>query len=124
MTYNRRLASLARVSFLSVALAFPVATAAYADGDFNISRESVILQSVVDAPVATAQANALELGRNDAFGGVSSAQLSPAGTSVDSRLASTVPQMGGKRDLVGTGGHQDDLANQIYQPGHTVGFGG
>lgn len=33
------------------------------------------------------------------------------------RLASTVPMVGGARDLIGQHGAQDALANQIYQPG-------
>jgi hypothetical protein len=33
------------------------------------------------------------------------------------RVASTVPTVGGKRDLIGDHGAQDALANQIYQPG-------
>ena len=104
MTTTLRLSSIARMAVLSVALAFPVATSAYADGDFNISRDNIDLQSAATGSPFKSVRDAARQREYD-------------------RLASTVPMVGGKRDLVGNGGHQDNLANEIYQPGHTVGVG-
>jgi hypothetical protein len=105
MSVNLRLASLARVAVLSAALAVPAVTAAYADDGFFVDREGVNLQSAATAsPFSTVR---------DA-----------AKSQEDARLASTVPTVAGKRDVVGAGGHQDELNRLIYQPGHTVGFGG
>ena len=99
-----RLGSIARVAVLSAALAFPIATSAYADGDFNISRDSIDLQSAATGSPFASVRNAARQQEYD-------------------RLASTKPMVGGKRDLVGNRGPQDNLANEIYQPGHTVGVG-
>jgi hypothetical protein len=103
MSLNLRFAPLARAVALSAALALPAATAAFADGDFNTNREDINLQSAATA---------------SPFSSVKSA----ARAQEDSRLATTSKTVPGKRDLLGAGGHQDELANQIYQPGHTVGF--
>ena len=105
MSVNLRFASLARVATIALALAIPVATAAYADDEYNSGRDAVNLQSAESA---------------SPFSSVRSA----AGAHEDTRVTSTVPMVGGKHDVLGAGGGQDDLANKIYQPGHTVGVGG
>jgi len=45
------------------------------------------------------------------------APQSQTGGTADSRVVSTVPTVGGRADIVGNHGPQDNLAKQIYQPG-------
>jgi hypothetical protein len=118
-----RFNTLARAATLSLALVFPVAISAYADDEYGTGHEAVIQQAAASqhsAPLSVAQRDALndafKVGQNDAFGGSRSSQLAPVSQSYNSRLAST-SATAGNRDLVGAGGVQDQIANQIYQPG-------
>jgi hypothetical protein len=123
MTNSLRVNSFARAAALSLVLIAPVATTAFADDEYGTQHETVISQaasSTPSAPLSVAQSNALsdafKVGQNDAFGASRSAQLAPVGESYVGRLAST-DGSAGKRDLVGAGGAQDELARAIYQPG-------
>ena len=118
-----RFTTLARAATLSMALAFPLVSMAYADDEYGTGHAAVIQQAAASphsAPLTTAQTNALDdafkVGQNDAFGASRSSQLAPVSESYNSRLASTSATVG-NRDLVGAGGAQDQLANQIYHPG-------
>lgn len=118
-----RFTILARAATLSMALAFPLATMAFADDEYGTGHAAVIQQaaaSTPSAPLTTAQTNALndafKVGQNDAFGAARSSQLAPVSESYNSRLAST-SATSGNRDLVGAGGAQDQIANQIFHPG-------
>ena len=115
--------TLARAVTLTMALAIPVASIAYADDEYGTAHETVIKQAATSqhsAPLSVAQRNELndvfKVGQNDAFGAARSSQLAPTVESYNSRLASTNGVIG-KRDLVGAGGAQDKLANEIYHPG-------
>ena len=57
------------------------------------------------------------VGQNNDFGADRTSQPMQALQDYQSRLASTVPMVGGKRDIVGAGGQQDTLARDIYTPG-------
>ena len=118
-----RFTTLARAATLSMALAFPIATIAYADDEYATGHSAVIQQAAASTPSAkltVAQTNALndafKVGQNDAFGAARSSQLAPVSESYNSRLASTSAQVG-NRDLVGAGGVQDQIANQTFHPG-------
>ena len=118
-----RFNSFARAATLSLALAFPIATIAYADDEYGTGHEAVIQQAAASqpgAPLTVAQRDTLndafKVGQNDAFGGSRSSQLAPVSQSYNGRLASTSATVG-NRDLVGSGGVQDQIANQIYHPG-------
>ena len=115
--------TLARAATLSMALAIPVATVAYADDEYGTGHATVIQQaaaSTPSAPLTAAQRDqlndAFKVGQNDAFGAARSSQLAPSAESYNSRLASTTGTAG-NRDLVGAGGAQDKLANEIFHPG-------
>ena len=117
-----RFNTLARAATLSLALAFPIVTIAYADDEYGTGHEAVIQQAAASphsAPLSVAQRDALndafKVGQNDAFGGARSSQLAPSSESYTGRIAST--GMAGKRDVVGMGGAQDALATEIYHPG-------
>ena len=76
-----RLASLARVATLALALA-PLAGVAYADDEYNTGHAAVIAQAALSQPAAPLSANqvatlndAFKVGQNDAFGGATSSQL-------------------------------------------------
>jgi hypothetical protein len=123
MLRSNRFTTLARAATLSMALAIPVASIAYADDEYGTGHESVIQQAAASqpsAPLTVAQTKALDdafkVGQNDAFGGARSSQLAPSSESYSSRLAST-SATSGNRDLVGAGGAQDKLANEIFHPG-------
>jgi hypothetical protein len=118
-----RFTTLARAATLSLALAFPIATVAYADDEYGTGHEAVIQQAAASTPSAAltvAQRDALndafKVGQNDAFGGSRSSQLAPVSQSYNGRLAS-MSATAGNPDLVGAGGAQDQIANQIYHPG-------
>jgi hypothetical protein len=118
-----RFTTLARAATLSMALAFPIATIAYADDEYGTGHEAVVQQAAASTPSAkltVAQTNALndafKVGQNDAFGAARSSQLAPVNQTYNSRLAS-MSATSGNRDLVGAGGAQDQIANQIYHPG-------
>jgi hypothetical protein len=118
-----RFTTLARAATLSMALAFPLATMAYANDEYGTGHEAGIQQGAASTPSAAltiAQTNALndafKVGQNDAFGAARSSQLAPVSQSYNSRLAST-SAIAGNRDLVGAGGVQDQVANQTFHPG-------
>lgn len=118
-----RFTILARAATLSMALAFPIATLAYADDEYATGHEAVIQQAAASAPSAALTAaqrdalnDAFKVGQNDAFGGSRSSQLAPVSQNYNGRLAS-MSATAGDRDLVGAGGAQDQIANQIYHPG-------
>ncbi|HKW53257.1 MAG TPA: hypothetical protein VJO12_06170 [Stellaceae bacterium] len=118
-----RFSTPARAATLSMALAFPIATMTYANDEYGTGHEAVIQQaaaSTPSAPLSVAQTNALndafKVGQNDAFGAARSSQLAPVNQNYNSRLAS-MSATAGNRDLVGAGGAQDQIANQIYHPG-------
>ncbi len=122
MSNMLRLSSLARVAAVSMAFALPLAGAAYADDEYGTGHDSVIRQAAASspsAPLSVAQVQALneafQVGQNDAFGGSRSSQLAPSALSYTGRIAST--GLAGKRDVVGAGGAQDELANVIFHPG-------
>jgi len=103
MSSTMRFASIARVATIAAALAIPAATAAYADDVYN----SGGLEAVVQQSAASVNKNT-QSAAQDA-----------------SRLASTAKAVGGKRDLLGTGGQQDAVAREIYRPGAgSTGAGG
>ena len=123
MLATSRFTSLARVATLSLALAAPFAGAAYADDEYGTGHAAVIAQAAASQPSAPLSASQVaqlndvfKVGQNDAFGGSRSSQLAPSSESYSSRLAST-SATSGNRDLVGAGGAQDKLANEIFHPG-------
>jgi hypothetical protein len=137
MSQSLRITAMARAAALSVALLVPAASGAFAqqstleqiyqpgvNNAFGAQSEKQILRAARAAPAAPAltaeQRRVLEkefkTGQNDAFGAASAPQPSQL-IQEYSHTASTVPIVGGKRDLVGDGGHQDELAREIYRPG-------
>ena len=124
MSNTLRITSLARAAALSLALVAPLAVTAYADDEYGTQHEAVISQaasSMPSAPLSVAQFNSLndafKVGQNDAFGASRSSQLAPVAQSYMGRVASSGSAASGKLDVVGAGGEQDRLANQIYHPG-------
>lgn len=115
----------ARSAALAVLLAAAgFAGTAYANDEYGTGHEAVIAQaasSQPSAPLSAAQVaqlnDAFKVGQNDAFGGARSSQLAPVPQSTPSRLASLSRTIAGKADVVGAGGGQDALAQQIYHPG-------
>ena len=115
MSNNFRLTTLARAAALSMALAIPavsgLATAAHADDMYGVGTQhgALIRQSAETAP-SFGTAVGLALGKKapqqQAFAGQTAAPVVS-----DAGATST------KRDLVGDGGHQDDVAREIYNPG-------
>jgi hypothetical protein len=136
MSQSLRITAMARVAALSVALLVPAASGAFAqqstleqiyqpgvNNAFGAQSERQVLraaQAPATAPLTAEQRRGLEkefkTGQNDAFGAASAPQPTQL-IQEYSRTASTVPVVGGKRDLVGDGGYQDELAREIYQPG-------
>ena len=124
MSNTLRITSLARAAALSLALVAPLAVTAYADDEYGTQHEAVIRQaakSTPSAPLSVAQLNALndafKVGQNDAFGASRSPQLAPVAQSYMGRLATSGSAASGKLDVVGAGGEQDQVANQIFHPG-------
>ncbi|HEX7967703.1 MAG TPA: hypothetical protein VF502_05750 [Stellaceae bacterium] len=122
MSSTLRITNLARVAALSMAFALPLAGVAYADDEYGTGHETVIRQAAASHPSASlsvAQTRALDeafkVGQNDAFGASRSSQLAPSVESYTGKVASIA--LAGKRDVVGAGGAQDALANQIFHPG-------
>ena len=114
--------SLARIATLSLMLAAPFAGSALADDEYGTGHNLVIAQAAASQPAPQLSArqaeqlyDAFKVGQNDAFGAARSSQLAPVPQANTSRLASTSRMVG--NDLVGSGGPQDALANQIYHPG-------
>jgi hypothetical protein len=142
MSHTLRITAMARAAALSVAFLVPVASGAFAqqstleqiyqpggDSAFGAQSQQQVLRAARVAPTAPLTAEQrrgldkeFKTGQNDAFGGASAPQPSQL-IQEYSRTASTVPMVGGKRDVVGAGGHQDELAREIYQPGsHLTGW--
>ncbi|HEX6842239.1 MAG TPA: hypothetical protein VF113_11945 [Stellaceae bacterium] len=124
MSNTLRITRLARAAALSLALVAPMAITAYADDEYGTQHEAVITQaaaSIPSAPLSAAQVDALndafKVGQNDAFGGSRSSQLAPVSQNYLGRLATSGSAASGKLDVVGAGGEQDQLANQIFHPG-------
>jgi len=124
MSNTLRITSLARAAALSLALVAPIAVTAYADDEYGTQHEAVIAQaasSIPSAPLTAAQVNVLsdafKVGQNDAFGGSRSSQLAPVSQNYMGKLATSGSAASGKLDVVGAGGEQDRLANEIYHPG-------
>jgi hypothetical protein len=137
MSHKLHLTALARAAALAAALLVPAASGSLAqqadlneiyhpgvNDNFGALSERQILHAAAAAPdkaaLAVEQRRALEnefrTGQNNAFGEANAPQ--PAQLIQEyARTASTVPVVGGKRDLVGNGGSQDELAREIYQPG-------
>lgn len=79
-------------------------------------------RSAQSAPLTAAQRDALEseyrTGQESSFDAGQTTQPLYALRDYKARVvASTVPMVGGKRDLIGDHGAQDALADQIYRPG-------
>ena len=102
---------IARIAVVATALIVPavsgLSTTAYADDEYGVATAhgALIRQSAESAPsfsnfvgLALGQKPGVTVARNAA------------------RSASDVPA-GSKPDLLGTGGKQDELAREIYQPG-------
>jgi hypothetical protein len=99
-------------------------TAAYADDEYGTGGEAAIRQAAVSAPaspLSSAETAALfewfSVGDNDMFGASRTLRLAPVIAIHASRLASTMPMVSGAADVVGGGGHQDELAREIHHPG-------
>jgi hypothetical protein len=124
MLTTSRFTMLARVATLSMALAVPLATVAYADDEYGTGHAAVIAQAAASqrAPALSAVEtvtlnDVFKVGQNDAFGAARSSQLAPVAQGSPSRLASMSRTISGKVDVVGAGGAQDELATAIYHPG-------
>jgi hypothetical protein len=107
-----RLPSLARVATLSLALAVPaigLAGAAHADDEYGTNRSPSILQS---AQSAFANKSETPLARATAAAKAASSVYAANRSSV-----ATDATVGGKLDLNGQGGAQDQLGQEIYHPG-------
>jgi hypothetical protein len=146
MSSQPRLPTLALRAALTLALALPLASTALAqqanlnqvyhvgqNDAFGAQQDNAVLRAArigPSAPALTAeQRSTLEktyrVGENSDFGADRTDQPVMAQRDYQSRVAAGVPLVGGKRDLVGMHGPQDDLARQIYSPGHfMVGIGG
>ena len=114
-----------RASALALALAASgLAVAAHADDEYGIGHEVVVREAAASsgsARLTTAPFQTLserfKLGEHDAFGAATAPRPSWAMPDYSGRLASTVPMIGGKPDVVGAGERQDELAREIYAPG-------
>ena len=101
----------ARVAAVATALLIPavsgLSTAAYADDEYGVATThgALIRESAERAP-SFANFAALALGQRPSMTLATNA----------ARSASDIPAVS-KQDLLGTGGKQDDLAREIYQPG-------
>jgi hypothetical protein len=135
MSHTLRITAVARAAALSVALLVPAASGAFAqqstleqiyqpggDNAFGAQSQRQVLRAARSAPTAPLTAEQrrdldreFKTGQNGDFG--ANAPQPSQLIEEYSRTASTVPMVGGKRDVVGAGGHQDELAREIYQPG-------
>jgi hypothetical protein len=143
MSTNIRVVTLAQAAALFTSLLIPGASGAWAqqanleqiyhvgqNSDFGAQQDAAVRGAAAapsSAPLTAAQQKALNkefrVGQNNDFGADQNSQSVLSQRSYQSRVASTVPMVGGKRDLVGGGGQQDELANEIYQPGQNNDFG-
>jgi hypothetical protein len=112
MSTNLGIAMLARAAILSLAIALPAvvgfAGAAHADDEYGTGHERLVTHSAQSAPtfgtavgLATGEPQAQALARN-------------AWQSVQVR-SDVSPSV--KQDLLGTGGQQDNLARETFDPG-------
>lgn len=134
MSNSLRLATAA--AGLAFGLAFAVPGAALAqpvdlqklyhtgeNDDFGAQHDASLrtARSVRSDALTASQREALEseyrTGQETSFDAGQTSQPLVAQRAYDARVASTVPSVGGKRDLIGDHGAQDALANEIYQPG-------
>jgi hypothetical protein len=97
------------------------------DDAFGAQTQDQIVQAArmrADAPLTAEQQRSLDqayrTGQNNDFGAGQTQQPVLAQRDYQSRLAAGVPMVGGKPDLVGNGGPQDNLAREIYTPGHDI----
>jgi hypothetical protein len=143
MSTNIRIVTLAQAVALSASLLVLGTSGAWAqqanleqiyhvgqNNDFGAQRDAAVRGAAAastSAPLTVAQQNALNkefrVGQNNDFGAHQNSQSVQSQLNYRSRVASTVPMVGGKRDLVGDRGQQDELANEIYQPGQSNDFG-
>lgn len=102
----------ARVAAVATALLIPtvsgLSTAAYADDEYGVATThgALIRQSAESAPSLSKVAT-LALGQRS--------NMTVAKNTVAPAASDVMPMA--KQDLVGSGGKQDELARQIYQPG-------
>jgi hypothetical protein len=98
---------------------------------FGATQDDAALHAAAQPPAAALTAEQqgtldkeYAVGQNDAFGATHTADSIVAQRDY-SRLAATVPMVGGKRDLLGDGGAQDAMAKQMFPLGTSVNdFGG
>jgi hypothetical protein len=98
---------------------------------FGAAQDSASLHAAAQppsAPLTAEQKSTLDkefaVGQNDAFGATHTSDAIVAQRDY-SRLAATVPMVGGKRDLLGDGGAQDAMAKQMFPLGTSINdFGG
>lgn len=81
------------------------------------------------APLTAEQRNTLDrefnVGQNNAFGAAQTDATVVAQRDYAARVAATVPMVGGKRDILGDGGAQDAMAQQMFPLGTSINdFGG
>ena len=124
MAVNSRAVGFASLTALSVVAALAVAPSAFAqsadkfqDGSSTAYRENVVRQSAGSSQAAAQSSTFQDVSSTAYRENVVRQSAGTAAGAQDSRYASTVPMVNGKPDVVGTGGAQDDLAKQIYQPG-------
>jgi hypothetical protein len=143
MSANNRIATVTQAAVLFTSLLVLGTSGAWAqqanleqiyhvgqNNDFGAQQDAVVRRAAAapsSAPLTAAQQNALNkefrVGQNNDFGAGQDSQPVLSQRNYQSRVASTVPMVGGKRDLLGGGGQQDELANEIYQPGRNNDFG-
>lgn len=132
MVNTQSIAKLVRVATLSAALVVPVAAGAYAQAGandaFGSQQQAQILnaartpsQTALNAGQQDALNNAFKVGQNTAFGSALAPQPGTVGTNYASvgtfQVATVGTLQSPSADLVGKGGHADDVARLIYQPG-------
>jgi hypothetical protein len=111
MTTLPTIRHIGRAATLALILAAPaLSTAAYAYDPFG-GDESVVLKSAQSARYADPADTPLARAALQAKVRSSPLASNPAA------IASDAPLIGGFRDLVGQGAHQDELAREIYHPG-------
>jgi hypothetical protein len=142
MSTNTRFVTLARTAALSASLLTPVASCAWAqqtnleqiyavgqNNDFGAQQDAAAHRAAAAVstalPTAAQQKTLTEqfrVGQNNDFGTGRASEPTLSPEDYQSRLASTVPMVGGKPDLVGAGGRQEELAREIYTPGRGTFF--
>jgi hypothetical protein len=139
MSTKPSFATLAQTAAISLSIFLTTAAGAWAqqaeiyhagqNNDFGAQQDAAVRAASAApavAPLTAAQRkvvdDAFQVGRNNDFGSGMAQQPVYAQRDVQSRFASTVPMVQGKPDVVGAGGPQDDLAQQIYTPGRGTFF--